>query len=93
MTEAPTASSEPPAPPSGGSKAPEGGLKILLYVLSFLIPLAGVIIGVIFYTRDSLEEKQFGKICIILAVVNIGIGLVCGCIGLFGGILATLAQM
>lgn len=70
----------PLAPPAGGSNVPEGGLKILLYILSFLVPLAGIIIGIIFYTKDTQEEKQFGKICIILAVVSIVLLCLCLCI-------------
>lgn len=70
----------PPGPPSGGSNVPEGGMKILLYILSFLIPLAGIVIGIIFYTKNTLEEKQFGKMCIILAVVSIVLFCLCLCI-------------
>ncbi len=96
MAEEPTAPPQPPpppAPPSGGGNVPEGGLKILLYIVSFLVPLAGIIIGVIFYTKDTAEEKQFGKMCIILAVVAIVAMCLCFCIfygGLFG--LAILGE-
>ena len=69
----------PSAPPSGGSSVPEGGLKVLLYIVSFLVPLAGIIIGVIFYTKDTSEEKKFGKMCIILAVVAIVVMCLCFC--------------
>jgi len=95
MAEEPTMSppSPPPPtppmapPPAGGNNAPEGGLKILLYIVSFLVPLAGIIVGIIFYTKDSPEEKQFGKMCIILAVISIVLLCLCFCIfygGLFG---------
>lgn len=75
----------PPSPPAGGSTVPEGGMKILLYILSFLIPLAGIIIGIIFFTKDTQPEKQFGKMCIILAVVSIVVMCLCICI-FYGGI-------
>lgn len=86
MAEEPTAqpqtppqSPPPPTPPSGGSSVPDGGLKVLLYIVSFLVPLAGIIIGIIFYTKDTSEEKKFGKTCIILAVVAIVVMCLCFC--------------
>jgi hypothetical protein len=79
----------PPAPPAGGSTAPEGGLKILLYIVSFLIPLAGIIIGIIFFTKNTPEEKKFGKMCIILAVVSIVV--MCLCVCAFYGITIGLS--
>lgn len=69
----------PPTTPVGGSNAPEGGLKILLYIVSFLVPLAGIIVGIIFYTKNTAEEKQFGKMCIILAVVAVVVWCLCVC--------------
>src|SRR3989339_376739 len=45
------------------------GIKVLLYIVSILIPIAGIIIGVVFLLRDDPEEKRVGKICIILGIV------------------------
>jgi FlaG/FlaF family flagellin (archaellin) len=54
-----------------------GGMKILLYVVSFLIPLAGFIIGIIFYTRPDQQSKHVGKVCIIIGIIamvlNVGL--------------------
>lgn len=47
------------------------GMKILFYILSLIIPLAGFIIGIIYYSKGDPESKHVGKICIILAVVGI----------------------
>lgn len=47
------------------------GMRILLYVVSFLIPIAGFIIGIVFYTRPDPQSKHVGKICIIIGVVSI----------------------
>jgi hypothetical protein len=87
--QAPPQSPPPPTPPAGGSNVPEGGMKILLYIVSFLIPIAGIIIGIIFYTKDGAEEKKFGKMCIILAVVAIIV--FCLCICAFYGMTIGLA--
>lgn len=47
------------------------GMKILFYILSLMIPLAGFIIGIIYYSKQDPESKHVGKICIVLAVVGI----------------------
>ncbi len=46
-------------------------MKILFYVLSLIFPLAGFIIGIIYYSKQDPESKHVGKICIVLAVVGI----------------------
>jgi hypothetical protein len=53
------------------------GMKILFYILSFLIPIVGIIIGVVYYSKADPESKHVGKMCIILAVVGILIGVIC----------------
>jgi hypothetical protein len=60
------------------------GMKILLYVVSFLVPLAGIIIGVIYMGKEDEESKALGKTCLIIAIV--AFVLVCCCVALsFGG--------
>ena len=54
-----------------------GGMKIFLYILSFLIPLAGFIIGAIYYTKPEPEFKHAGKMCIILGLLAILLWVVC----------------
>jgi hypothetical protein len=53
------------------------GMKILFYILSFLIPIIGIIIGIIYYTKPDPESKNLGKMCLLLALVGILIGVVC----------------
>jgi hypothetical protein len=45
------------------------GMRVLLYIVSFLIPIAGFIIGAIYYTKPEQEYKHVGKICIVLGLV------------------------
>ena len=47
-----------------------GCLKFILYAISFLIPLAGVIIGVVFLSRPDPESKSLGQTCLILGIVS-----------------------
>jgi len=53
------------------------GMKILLYIVSFLIPLAGFIIGAVYYTKPEHEFRELGKMCIILALVAVLLGALC----------------
>ena len=47
------------------------GMKVLLYLVSFLVPLAGFVIGAIYYTKEGEEYKRIGKFCIILAILSV----------------------
>lgn len=43
----------------------------LFYILSFIIPLAGIILGAIYLSKQDPECKKFGKTCLICAVAFI----------------------
>jgi hypothetical protein len=40
----------------------------LFYVLSGIVPIAGVVIGIIFQTKADEENKKFGKTCLYIAI-------------------------
>ena len=44
------------------------GLRAVFYILSILIPLAGIIIGIIYYAKPDPDSKRVGKNCIIIAI-------------------------
>jgi hypothetical protein len=46
-------------------------VRWLLYIISFISLLVGVIAGVLLMTRDDQESKDVGKNCIIVAVVGL----------------------
>ena len=46
------------------------------YVISFLIPLIGYILGAILLSKDNEEEKSAGQCCIILGIVSTVIGVI-----------------
>jgi hypothetical protein len=46
------------------------------FLVGFLMPLAGIILGVLFYNLDSMRDPEAGKYCIIGAAV----GFVAGCL-------------
>ena len=47
------------------------GMRLVLYAVSILVWIAGIIIGIVFLARDDPEYKRVGKICLILGIVSI----------------------
>lgn len=45
------------------------------YIISFLIPLIGFILGAILLSKESEEERELGKACIILGIISIVISM------------------
>ena len=54
----------------------DGTTVILLYILSFFIPLAGFIVGAIYASKDEEHYKHVGKNCLIFSVMNIIFGFI-----------------
>ena len=48
----------------------------ILYIASFLIPLAGVLIGAYYVSRDDEHQKHVGKFCLIFGLISIFLTLV-----------------
>lgn len=61
---------------SGGDEV-SGGLKALLYILSFFIPVVGLIVGIIWMNGEDLEKKAIGKTCLIISIVAIVLSCIC----------------
>jgi hypothetical protein len=59
----------PPQPVYYGSRY-SGCLKLVLYAISFFIPLVGLVIGVIFLTRPDPESRSLGQTCLILGILS-----------------------
>jgi len=49
---------------------------ILLYILSFFIPLAGFIVGAIYASKEEEHYKHVGKNCLTFSVINIVLGFI-----------------
>jgi predicted RNA-binding Zn-ribbon protein involved in translation (DUF1610 family) len=45
------------------------GMRALFYIISILIPIAGIILGIIYYVKPDPDLKRVGRNCIIIAVV------------------------
>jgi Ca2+/Na+ antiporter len=60
--------------------------KWLFYILSFVVGLFGIIFGIIYMTKESEENKKFGKICLLLGLLPIVIGCLCWVLAMVFGI-------
>lgn len=67
--QAPPPPQQPQQPVAGGG-APQGGARIGLYIVSFLIGLVGIILGIIYLIKPDKDSKKFGMICLILGIVG-----------------------
>jgi hypothetical protein len=64
-----------------GQQETSQGTKILFYVLSFFIPIAGIIIGVIYMQRPDEASKQLGRTCLYIGIAAIVLACLCGILG------------
>lgn len=67
----------------------DGCLKFILYILSFLIPIVGIVAGVIYMSKGDPESSALGRTCLILGIVSIVIGC---CVGVGFGVLPILME-
>lgn len=59
------------------------GMRILLYIVSFLIPLVGIILFFVYNSRPDAESKAVAKNCLIAAIVAIVLVCLCYLISFF----------
>lgn len=52
------------------SKPPEP--RIGFYFLSFFLPFVGIIMGIIYLIKPEVENKRFGKYCLLLGLIPFG---------------------
>ena len=76
-------------PPSYYGPRYSGCLKFILYAVSFFIPIAGLIIGIIFMSKGDPESNALGKACLIISIVAIVIGC---CVGSVVGLLPIFVE-
>ena len=64
-------------------------LKFALYILSFLIPIVGIVVGIIYMSKGDPESKSLGQICLVLGIVVIVLSC---CIGGVVGLLPVITE-
>ena len=70
-------------PPPQYAPRYSGCLKFILYVVSFSIPIVGIIAAVIFMSKGDPESSSLGKTCLIISIAMIVVGC---CLGGIGGV-------
>ncbi len=56
----------------------DSGLAVLLYIISFLLPLAGFIIGAIYVSKDEEHFRHVGRTCLKLGLLSVAISFFLG---------------
>jgi len=47
-----------------------GCFKFFLYLLSFFMPLLGLIFGLVYMSRPDVESKSLGRTCLIISIIS-----------------------
>jgi len=81
---------QPYAPPPPPTPQYSGCMKWGFYLLSAVIPIAGIIIAIVYMSKGDPESKSLGKICLIISIVVIVIGC---CVGLIFGVIPALLPL
>jgi hypothetical protein len=58
-------------------KLVSGGQKALFYILSILIPVVGIVLGIIWMNDQDPEKKAVGKTCLYIALGMILLSCIC----------------
>nr|WP_263324933.1 hypothetical protein [Neobacillus sp. Marseille-Q6967] len=53
------------------------GQRVLLYILSFIIPVVGIILGIVWMNDSDPGKKLIGKNCLIVGIVSIVLSCIC----------------
>lgn len=59
---------------------PSGFARALFYIISFIFPLLGFVIGPIFSEEDDERAKSFGRVCFWLAIASLVLLFLSGCL-------------
>ncbi|WP_066288184.1 hypothetical protein [Bacillus sp. FJAT-29937] len=54
-----------------------GGQRVLFYLLSFFIPIVGIILGIIWMNDQDIDKKSVGKNCLLISIISIVLSCVC----------------
>jgi hypothetical protein len=62
----------------GSSEPIDDTFRILIYVVSFLIPIVGIVVGILYTMKPDNHSQEFGKMCLKIALASIAIGFILG---------------
>ncbi len=66
--------------------------KVLWYIISFIIPILGIILGIVYLRKPEPEVKSFGKTCLILGIIPLALWCICFIIMMVTGGIASLTS-
>jgi len=58
-------------------------VRWVLYIVSFISLLVGIVVGVLLMTQDDQESKEVGKNCLIAAIIGIVFWCLCSVVMFF----------
>ena len=64
----------------GNGEPIDDTFRILIYVVSFIIPIVGIIVGILYTMKPDNHSQEFGKTCLKIAIASIVIGFLIGII-------------
>jgi hypothetical protein len=67
------AKADNPVQPEAAAEVPPEP-RWLFYGVSFVVPIAGIVLGALYLSKPDAANKEFGKYCLIAALVNFAIG-------------------
>jgi hypothetical protein len=82
----------PPQPAYYYGPRYSGCFRFFLYAVSFFIPVAGLIIGLIFMARPDPESKGLGRTCLIIGVISIVLSCCATIVALLPGFLLPFLE-
>ena len=62
----------------GSGEPIDDTFRILMYVVSFLIPIVGIVVGILYTMKPDDHSQEFGKMCLKIAIASIAIGFILG---------------
>lgn len=65
--------------PAFGASQPElsPGLKVVFYILSFLVPLVGIVLFFVYRGKPAPEDRSAAQLFLILGAVSFGLSCLC----------------
>lgn len=62
----------------GNDEPIDDTFRILIYIVSFIIPIIGIIVGILYTMKPENHSQEFGKTCLKIAIASIVIGFLIG---------------
>lgn len=65
------------APYGTGQPELSSGLKVIFYILSFLVPIVGIVLFFVYRNKPNAEDKSAARLFLILGIVSFAVSCMC----------------